>query len=208
MSNPESGFWSGPGRSGRDPVTGMIVAMREAWLAGAAALESLSGPSAAGGNPGRDPAGEAMIGTVGTMADVTAANFGRLWGSGIAGGPTEGAPEPSVAADLVLPMGHAMMIAASRSASYWLGLAQILATHQTRSVRAIGAAAIEGGAAESQRVAVAEQLRTLLREVGDLATREARILQNELDNLGESLAQALQQPDLSAPHRRRWRTKL
>jgi hypothetical protein len=208
MSNPESGFWSGPGRSDRDPVTGMFVAMRDAWLAGAAALESLSGPSAASGNPGMDSAGETMIGTVGPMADVTTANFRRLWGSGMAGGSTEGAPEPSVTADLVLPIGQAMVIAASRSASYWLGLAQILASHQTRSVRAIGAAAIEGGAAASQRVAAAEQLRALLREVGDLATREARILQNDLGNLGESLAQTLRQPDLSAPYRRRWRTKL
>lgn len=186
----------------------MIVAMRDACLAGAAALESASGPSAAFRNPGTASAGDAMIEAVGTVADVTATNLRRLWGSGTPGGSTEGAPEQSVTADLMLPMGQAMMIAASRSASYWLGLVQILATHQARSVRAIDAAAIEGSAAELQRIAEAEQLRALLREVGDLATREARTLQSDLGHLGERLAQSVQPPDLSAPHRRRWRTKL
>jgi len=186
----------------------MIVAMRDACLAGAAALESVSGPSAASRNPGTASAGDAGIETVRAAADVTAANLRRLWGSGTAGGSTGGAPEHSITADLVLPMGQAMMIAASRSASYWLGLVQILAVHQARSVGVIGAAAIEASAAESQRIAVVEQLRALLREVGDLATREARTLQSDLGHLGESLAQSLQPPDLSAPYRRRWRTKL
>jgi hypothetical protein len=48
----------------------------------------------------------------------------------------------------------------------------------------------------------------LLREVGDLATREARILQNELSTLDESLAQDFQQPDLSGSYNRRWRSKV
>jgi hypothetical protein len=181
----------------------MIVAMRDACLAGAAALECASGPPAACRNPGIASAGDAMIEAVGAMADVTATNLRRPWGSGMAG-----APEQPITTDLMLPMGQAMMIAATRSASYWLGLVQILATHQARSVGAIGAAAIEGSAAESQRIVETEQLRALLREVGDLATREARTLQSDLGHLGESLAQSLQPPDLSAPYRRRWRTKL
>ena len=118
----------------------MIVAMRDASLAGAAALESVSGPPAAAcRNPGTASAGDAMIEAVGAVANVTATNLRRLWGSGTAGGSTVGASEQSVTADLMLPMGQAMMIAASRSASYWLGLVQILATHQARSLREIGA---------------------------------------------------------------------
>ena len=207
MSNAESGFWSSPGRSDRDPFTGMIVAMRDACMASAAALERLNGTSVTTGNPGTATPGGALAGAAGAM---TANHLRRHSGSSsdLSGGATEDSPEHSLVTDLVLPMGHAMAITASRSASYWLGLAQILATHQTKSVRAIGASAVEGSAAESQRIAVAEDLRTLLREVGDLAVREAGILQNDLGNLSQRLAQSVQQPDPSTPYRRRWRTKV
>jgi hypothetical protein len=106
-----------------------------------------------------------------------------------------------------LPMGSAMMIAANRSVSYWIGLAQIFESHQAKLAQVVGAAAIEGSAPGSERLVAADELRALLREVGDLATREARILQNELSTLDESLAQSIQQPDLSGSYHRRWRTK-
>ena len=54
----------------------------------------------------------------------------------------------------------------------------------------------------------ADALRALLREVGDLATREARLLHNELSALDESLVQTFQQPEPSGSYRRRWRAKV
>jgi hypothetical protein len=66
----------------------------------------------------------------------------------------------------------------------------------------------DGGAAASERLLAADKLRALLREVGDLAAREARTLQNELGALDESLVQIFQQPDLTSPYRRRWRAKV
>ena len=68
--------------------------------------------------------------------------------------------------------------------------------------------AIEASAPGAERLIAADELRSLLREVGDLATREARILQNELSILDESLAQSFQQPDLSGSYNRRWRSKV
>jgi hypothetical protein len=50
MSNGEGIF--GSGRSGHDPVTGIFIAMRDAWLAGIGLKENASGQSMAGGNPG------------------------------------------------------------------------------------------------------------------------------------------------------------
>lgn len=67
---------------------------------------------------------------------------------------------------------------------------------------------VEGSAPGSERFIAADELRALLREVGDLATREARIFQKELSTLDESLAQGLQQPDLSGSYNRRWRSKV
>jgi hypothetical protein len=105
-------------------------------------------------------------------------------------------------------MGHAMMIAANRSVRYWLGLAQIFESHQARLAQVVGVEAANGRASGSERLVAADELRALLREIGDLAVREARILQSELSNLDESLAQTFQQPDLSRSYRRRWRIKI
>jgi hypothetical protein len=101
-----------------------------------------------------------------------------------------------------------MMIAANRSVSYWLNLAQILADHQAQSIQALGAEGIDGSVAGSERLVAVDELRALLREVGDLATREARLLQSEFATLAESLAQSFQSSDQSGPYRRRWRSKL
>jgi hypothetical protein len=214
MSNAEGMFGSGPGRPGRDPVTGIFIAMRDAWMAGFAPRQNMSGQPTAGANPGAAFSGATllgpMIGFLGAIASLTAANRQRFDQPGT--GPTArslpGGQQDSAAADFLQPMGQAMMIAANRSVSYWLGLAQIFESHQARLAQVVGGQAIEGSVAGSERLAAAEELRALLREVGDLATREARIMQNELSTLDESLAQTFQQPDLSGPYRRRWRSKV
>ncbi len=153
--------------------------MCDAWLAGIGLKENASGQSMAGGNPGAAlPAATLlgpMIGVLGAMADLAAANR-RRFDQPSAGAATRSPPggqHDPIAADFLLPMGQAMMIAAG-----------------------------------SERLVAADELRALLREVGDLATREARILQNELSALDENLAQTFQQPDLSGSYRRRWRSKV
>ena len=206
-------FGSGPGRSAHDPLTGIFMAMRDAWLAGVGLRENMTVQPAAG-NPGAGLLGATllgpMIGMLGAMADLAAANRQRFDQSSAEGaiGSPPGGQENSVATDFVVPMGHAMMIAANRSASYWFGLAQILASHQARFAQAVGVNAADGRASGAERLLAADELRALLREVGDLAVREARILQSELSNLDESLAQNFQQPDLSGSYRRRWRSKI
>jgi hypothetical protein len=214
MSNAEGTSGSGFGRWAQDPVTGFFVAMRDAWLAGAALKETLTAPSMTGGNPGAtSPAAGLlgpMIGVLGAMADFAAANRQRFDqpGTGPAARPSPPGQDDAAAADLVLPIGLAMTIAANRSVSYWLGLVQIFESHQAKLAQVVGVEAIEGSAAGSERLIAADELRALLREVGDLATREARILQNELSTLDESLAQGFQQPDLSGSYNRRWRSKV
>jgi hypothetical protein len=212
MSNAED-FFFGSGRSRHDPVTGFFTAMRDAWLTGAGLKENGSGQSVPGGNPGAAlPASVVrwpMISALGAMADLAAASrqgFGQP-GSGETHPSPGGGREPA-AADLLLPIGQAMMIAANRSVSYWLGLAQIFESHQATLVQAIGVKAIDGHVAGPERRVTADTLRALLREVGDLATREARLLQNELSALDENLVQTFQQPEPSGSYRRRWRAKV
>jgi hypothetical protein len=207
-------FGSGPDRSAHDPLMGIFMAMRDAWLAGIGLRENMSAQSAVGGNPGAGLPGATllgpMIGMLGAMADLAAANRQRFdqASAGAAIGSPPGGQENSVATDFVLPMGHAMMIAANRSVSYWFGLAQIFESHQARLAQVVGVETTNGRASGSERLVAADEFRALLREVGDLAVREARILQSELSNLDETLAQTLQQSALSGSYRRRWRSKI
>jgi hypothetical protein len=213
MSNAEGTLGSGYVRSSQDPVTGFLFAVRDAWLAGAALKETLTASSIGGGNPEATPPGAGllgpMIGVLDAMADFAAGN--RRRSDQPRTEPAAGSPSPNqdnAAADLLLPIGHAMMIAANRSVSYWLGLVQIFESHQASLAQVVSKEAIEGSAPGPERLIAADELRALLREVGDLVTREARILQNELSILDETLAQGFQQPDPSGSYHRRWRSKI
>jgi hypothetical protein len=212
MSNADGSFGSGSGQSGRDPVTGIFMAMRDAWLA-VAPRESMTGRPVPGGNPQAASAAASllgpMIGMLGAMADLSSASRQRFDqpGAGAAAGPAPGGHSDPSAADFLVPIGSAMMIAANRSVSYWLGLAQIFESHQAKLAQVIAAEPIAPSAPGSERLVAADELRALLREVGDLAIKEARILQNELNTLDESLAQSFQQPDASGSYHRRWRAK-
>ncbi len=101
-----------------------------------------------------------------------------------------------------------MLIAANRALSYWLGLAQIFESHQARLSQVVSLEATDGRASGAERLVATDELRALLREVGELAVREARILQGELSDLDERLAQTFQRPGLSGSYRRRWRSKI
>jgi hypothetical protein len=144
------------------------------------------------------------------MADLAAATRQRYDqpGAGQAADSSPPGQKDATAADFLLPIGHAMMIAANRSVSYWLGLAQIFESHQARLAQVVGLEASDATAAGSERLVAADELRALLREVGDLATREARNLQKELRTLDETLAQNFQKPNLSGFYNRRWRSKV
>jgi hypothetical protein len=193
-------------------VAGFFLAMRDAWLA--AARESQASPTMPGGTPGTTSAAAGlmapMIGVLGAMADFAAAGARRFEQAGAppAAPPSGTGPNGAAAApDLLLPIGHAMMIAANSSFSYWIGLAQIFESHQPKLAHLAGLEPAGAAAAGSEGLVAADELRAVLREVGDLASREARLLQNELAALDESLAQSLQPSDPSGDYRRRWRGK-
>jgi hypothetical protein len=212
MSNAEAISKFDRGRSVHDPITGLLLAMYDAWLA-VALNESMSGQSMLGRDPERVLSGtsllEPTIGMLSAMANLATVN--RQGFADADEGPAAhllaGSRQHSAAVDFALPIGRAMMIAANRSVSYWLSLAQILANHQAKSFQALRAEGIEGSVAGAELVAV-DEVRALLRELGDLATREARLLQKEFGILAESLAQSFQPSDPSRPYRRRWRSKL
>ena len=143
----------GPGSRpiGQDPLTGFFMAMRDAWLAGAALKENYDCVIHRRRQSGcRLPASgywTPMIGMFGAMTDFAAANRQRFDQPRRAGGDSHRRrPGDPLATDFVVPMGHAMMIAANRSASYWLGLLQIFASHQARLAQVVGVNAADGRA--------------------------------------------------------------
>ena len=137
-------FWFCPGRSAHDPVTGILMAMRDAWLAGIGLRGKHERAIPAGGNPGAGFPGATLLGPMismlGAMADLAAANRQRFDqpSAGEAAVHRRAARRIRSPTDFVLPMGHAMMIAANRSVSYWFGLAQIFESHQARLAQAVG----------------------------------------------------------------------
>src|SRR4051812_31033258 len=140
MSDAEGTAGSRPGRTGQDPVTGLFLALRDAWLA-AARTQSQPAPhitpgNLAPGNPEATPAAGAsavaslltpMVGVLGAVADfTTAAARQRLDPSGTASKADASPPGQNgpAAADFLQPIGDAMLIAANRSVNFWFGLAQ------------------------------------------------------------------------------------
>ncbi|MGA7805565.1 hypothetical protein [Bradyrhizobium sp.] len=185
--------------------------MRDAWLAAGTALrESLNRQSMAGSQSAAGSSGEStlepMIGVLGAMVDFAVASRHRP------DQPATHSPLPgqsdATAADFLRPISHAMMIAADRSVSYWVGVARIFGSHQASMAQILGLEPVAGNEPGAQRLIAADELRALLREIGDLATREARILQSELSALDESLAETFQPPGQAGPYRRRWRGKV
>jgi hypothetical protein len=160
----------------------------------------------------RDPVSGLFLRAVdtwfGAIADLAGADrrFANL-AAPVAAEPLRGGQPNAAGPDVVQPMGQAMMIAANRSVSYWLNLAQILGHYHAKSIQKLGVEGSGGNAAEAERLAV-DDLRGLLREVGDLAIREARLLQSEFGSLAESVAQSIQPSDQSGAYHRRWRSKI
>src|SRR5882672_596739 len=124
MLNAEDIFGFGSGRSGHDPVTGFLLAMRDAWMTGTGLKESGSGQSMPRGNPETGlPAAtllRPMISALGAMADLAAANrqASRQPGARPAPHPPPCARHHPSGPRFLLRVGHAMMIAANRSVSY------------------------------------------------------------------------------------------
>jgi hypothetical protein len=213
MSKGEGMSGSGPGRSPQESLTTILIAMHDAWLAAIGLRGNLTAQSAES-DPGAASPVAALLGpmitTFAAMADWAAVNRQRF--DQPSAGPAMGLPptsqENSAVTDFVLPMGQAMIIAANRSVSYWFGLAQILGNHQATLAQLVVVDPTSGRGPESGRLTAADELRALLREVGELGVRQARILQSELNHLDESLVQNFQQPDLSGSYRRRWRSKI
>jgi hypothetical protein len=99
------------------------------------------------------------------------------------------------------------LIAATSGMRYLSGVAQLVGTHQTNILSSLASVSANKQLSEDERRAMAENMRAYLREIGDLAQQEARLLQTELGQVGEELARATREAGTNNDGRRYGRAK-
>jgi hypothetical protein len=152
----------------------------------------------AGGRPDDPSAGDAFRGLADTAADMFDACARMM--AGLAGG--RGAAGAGARGPIGAPgaLMDAAAIASGSALRYGQRLTEVFARHQSALTSAAAAHLSGDGPSPEQTRAEVEALRSFLREVGETALLEARRLDQELEKLGEALAQSASEPDT----KRRW----
>jgi hypothetical protein len=126
--------------------------------------------------------------------------------------PKTGSVAVAQLADMSPVLAQACMVAATSSLRYWSALAELVVRYEASIVQAASDHATGQSATSPAECRVlADELRAFLRGVGDAATREARRLQYELEQVSEAIAQATDQATPSPhpyEHQRRHEMKL
>ena len=110
-------------------------------------------------------------------------------------------------AEMLSLVAQSYVVAASSGLRYLSRVAQTYGAHQA----AILSSLLRSGAgkqfSDEDRRNLTENIRAYLREMGDIAQQEARILQVELEKVGEGLARAADDSGTTSPHQRHWKAK-
>jgi hypothetical protein len=125
-------------------------------------------------------------------------------GFGDFGASTGDAGKP---AEIVSAIAQSYLIAAGSGLRYLSRVAQTCAAHQTDILSSVVGSGVGREASEEDSRAITENVREYLRELGDIAQQEARILQVELEKVGEGLARAADEGGTPSPHQRHWKVK-
>jgi hypothetical protein len=176
-----------------DPTNLLLGGVVEAWGKGLAAWQALAGMGDAGLAATTAPI-EAM---------ATAFDSARQQGAGEA---------DSQAAGMSPALAKAWMAGAASAVRYWSALAELGIRYQASLVQAAADRATgQSAASPAQQRLHADELRAFLRGVGDATSQEARLLQQNLERIGEAIAEAVDRGTPSpypAQHRRRHEVKL
>jgi hypothetical protein len=195
-----------------DPIGNLIAAASEAWVAGLSAMQLMAeqagaAPAAGGRSDPLSALTALSIGFSTAMADFVAAGAGQT--TGLHSAPTSSAPgDFADGTDVSRPIAQVLMVGVTSTLRYWRGLAGVYARHQGILMRAAALRAVahsQGSKAEDRLLV--DEVRAFLREVGDVATQEARRLESELEIVGETFAHGTDQPGPWETYQRRWKAK-
>jgi hypothetical protein len=183
-----------------DPTNLLLGGVVEAWGKGLAAWQALAGMGDAGLS---DPGAGLAATTAPIEAMAKAFDSARQQGAGEA---------DSQAAGMSPALAKAWMAGAASAVRYWSALAELGIRYQASLVHAAADRATgQSAASPAQQRLHADELRAFLRGVGDATSQEARLLQQNLERIGEAIAEAVDRGTPSpypAQHRRRHELKL
>jgi hypothetical protein len=120
-------------------------------------------------------------------------------------------PQPRQAAtaqmaDISPALAEACMVGAASAMRYWSALAELGLRYEASLVQTVADQTTGRSVASPAECRVyADELRAFLRGVGDAANLEARLLQRDLERVGETIAQAADEATPSHHHERRRR---
>ena len=184
FAHPEAG----PSNS----VNSFLASLLDLYGTGLSTLQMIVGGGGAGGRRG-DQSGSLFGAVLGPMTEM-AASFGAMLPrppGGRGAHADAGQAAVSQVADMSPAMAQACMLAIGSTMRYLRALAELHARYQASLMQAVADRATGQAAASPAECRVlADELRAFLREVGDVATLEARRLQSELEQVGESIAHA------------------
>jgi hypothetical protein len=109
--------------------------------------------------------------------------------------------------DLSSLMMQTWLICATSALRYWRDLTDVYARYQPALSRSAAPRSTpQPLTPDSEDRVLADEVRACLREIGDVAMREARRLQTELERISEAVARGLE-PGAPEFYQRRWKAK-
>jgi hypothetical protein len=99
------------------------------------------------------------------------------------------------------------LVAVLSALRYGSNLAQAFGDHQSSFLRLMSAQS-PGALREEERRQILEDLRSWLREIGELSSQEARIFQSELQKIGDDFVNMADVSTTRDNYRRRWKSKM
>jgi hypothetical protein len=178
----------------------LVGSLAEAWGTWLQAWQVLAGMGTGSRGAALDP----FIGSKQNMTKSFEAVSARADG---VGGVESQLAAAAKMADVSPALAEAWMAGAASAMRYWGTLAELGLQYETSLAQAIAGRTTVGSAASPMECRViADELRAFLRGLGDAANREARLLQLDLERIGEAIAEAADQATPpSHPHERRRR---
>lgn len=132
-------------------------------------------------------------------------------GADLAGGLAEPLAAAAKAADISPALAEACLVGAESAMRYWGTLAELWLRYEATVAQSMADRTTGGTAASPMEFRmIADDLRGFLRSVGDAASREARLLQRNLERVGETIAEVADRATPSPhphEHRRRHEVK-
>ncbi len=189
-----------------DPMEQLLGGFAEAWGRGLQAWQAAAGMGDLGQSD-RRAARAAFMGRMETVVKAFDADLKRAE-AGASGGAQDPAAEM---AGMSPALAEAWMAGAASAIRYGSALAALGVRYEASLVQSVADRATgQSARSPAEQRALADELRAFLREVGDAASREARLLQHNLERVGETIAEAADRATPSPypfQHRRRHEVK-